>query len=347
MKNFKKKKMKKFLVRESERLEILKRHKLLVEQGVKAPTDLELLRAGRDAGCFGKRDDQYWGILTLPSGQVVFQKTAKAKGREGFLVRILPNQTYYYYNPTTKKSTGVFDLPTKCDAMTNFGQAPKQDPRIEADIAYYKKLTPPYKTVEELIVANEYTPDINNPALWDNVKVGNTELFRKKGTQSGAITDPNNQIRQQWVKWLEEKGYKVDPADTEKAGLTPVRLYDAKIEGLPQGIFPQDQVVYFDQAANRDETNLKSKQEDEDVKRKECKDRIRAFYQEFLNTKGRQITDRAALQIRKDEAQFCKNRYDGKWGIGGGKFDDMIAVLSGQRRGGPSSSGEDSIFRLQ
>jgi hypothetical protein len=81
--------------------------------------------------------------------------------------------------------------------------------------------------------------------------------------------------------------------------------------------------------------------------RKGCKETIERFYNEFNRTKGRQITNRGLIQRMKDQAQFCKNEFEGKWGIGGGKFDEMIKVLSGRTNRGPSSSGDDSMFRLQ
>ena len=52
--------MKNFVVEESERIEILKRHKLLNEQTTN--NSKEIIMAGFSAGCFGQKgNDQYGG----------------------------------------------------------------------------------------------------------------------------------------------------------------------------------------------------------------------------------------------------------------------------------------------
>jgi len=66
--------MKNFLVEESERIEILKRHKLVVEQQM--PESYNKLMAGWKAGCFGQKgNDPYFGLIKTSNGDWVFQKT--------------------------------------------------------------------------------------------------------------------------------------------------------------------------------------------------------------------------------------------------------------------------------
>jgi hypothetical protein len=170
-------------------------------------------------------------------------------------------------------------------------------------------------------------------------------LYKKKGTQEGGMND-QNPIKAQWITYLKDQGYEVNPTDTEKENYNSRRLYDI-VKNVPQGVFPPDQMVWFSSSKNLDSDKLGDKQETEDIDRGSCKNTIERFYNEFIRTKGRQVTQTANLQKMKDQAQFCKNRWDGKWGIGGGKFEDMVKVLSGRTNRGPSSSGDDSIFRLQ
>jgi hypothetical protein len=336
--------MKNFLVTESERIQILKKHRSLLKEAPQPTDERAVLDAGHKAGCFGAYPVANGQIGTLKSGQIVFQKPSKNK--PGQFVRYLANQTYYFYDPKTKQSSQAFKLVGGCKAMTDYGKPSEEDLRTDADIQYYKKLTPPYKTEAELRAANEYTPEIRNSALYDYIKVGNVELFRKKSQQTGGMNDQKNEIKTQWITYLKDQGFEVNPTDTEKEGLISGRLYDT-VKNIPQGVFPPDQLVWFDPSKNLDSDKLGDKQENEDIDRGSCKNTIERFYNEFIRTKGRQVTQTAVLQKMKDQAQFCKNRWEGKWGIGGGKFEDMIKVLSGRKSGGPSSSGSDAIFRLQ
>jgi len=169
-------------------------------------------------------------------------------------------------------------------------------------------------------------------------------MYYNTDTKLTRFTTP--QVRKQWVEKLRKDGYIVNPTDTEKDNYQYVELSKINYSGLPSGLFPTSQLVYLD-PSKTDPTILQDKQENESMDRKGCKETIERFYNEFNRTKGRQITNRGLIQRMKDQAQFCKNEFEGKWGIGGGKFDEMIKVLSGRTNRGPSSSGDDSMFRLQ
>jgi hypothetical protein len=332
--------MKQFLVEESERIEILQKHKSLLKEGT--VTDTEKLDAGHRAGCFGTYPVPNGKIGMLPSGQAVFSKPSKSK--PGEFVRFLPNNTYYFYNPTTKQSTQAFKNQIACPAMENLGKPTEDQVNNEYLIAQYKK--DKWATLEDLRKTNQDTREINNPQIWEVVTVGNVKLYRKIGTATGTM-DEKEAIRNQWVKKLrDEDGIIVNPTDVEKDKYQSVELYKINYSGLPEGLFSPNQLVYLD-PTKADPSLLKDKQENESMDRKGCKETIERFYNEFQRTKGRQITNRGLITRMHDQAQFCKNEFEGKWGIGGGKFDEMIKVLSGRRTGGPSSSGDDSIFRLQ
>jgi hypothetical protein len=331
--------MKQFLVNESQRIEILNRHRsLLNEQTV---TDTQRLEAGHKAGCFGTYPVPNFKIGTLSSGQAIFSKPSKSK--PGEFVRFLPNSTYYFYNPTTKQSTQAFKLQNGCPAMENLGKPTEDQINNEYLIAQDKK--DGFATVEELRAKGEDIRELANPQIWEKRQRGNVAVYKRVGTATGTMDDKVN-VRNQWVQKLRKDGYIVNPTDTEKDNYQYVELYKINYSGLPEGLFSPNQLVYIDPRL-ADATILQDKQENESMERKECKETIERFFNEFNRTKGRQITNRGLVQRMKDQAQFCKNEFEGKWGIGGGKFDEMIKLLSGRKSGGPSSSGDDSMFRLQ
>lgn len=331
--------MKQFLVEESERIQILQNHKsLLKEQTV---SDKQKLEAGYKAGCFGKFPIDGYQIGNLASGQTVFSKPSKSK--PGELVRFLPNNTYYFYNPTTKQSTQAFKNPTDCPAMENLGKPTEDQVNNEYLIAQDKK--DGFAEVGELRAKGEDIRELSNPQIWEKRQRGNVAVYKRVGTTSGGMAQTDSQ-RVAWIDRLGQLGYEVNPESTEKETMIPVRLYGQKIPGLPEGLFPAEQIVYIRRGQTTG-SRLSQSEKDEDVDRKTCKDRIENFYNKFMYSKGRPITNITTLNIAKDEAQFCKNKYEGKWGIGGGKYDEMIQLLMGRKTGGPSSSGDDSIFRLQ
>jgi hypothetical protein len=250
---------------------------------------------------------------------------------------------YYNTDAQLTRFTTPQPLPNACPAMTDYGKKSESDVNNEYLIAQYKK--DGWSTPEELRAKNVDTRELSNTTIWQSVPVGNVKLYKKVGTATGTM-DEKEEVRNQWVLKLRKDGYIVNPTDTEKDNYQYVELSKINYSGLPPGLFSPTQLVYLDPSIT-DPSILKDKQEGESMKRKECKETIERFYNEFIRTKGRQVTNRGLVQRMKDQSQFCKNEFEGKWGIGGGKFDDMIAVLSGRKRGGPSSSGDDSIFRLQ
>jgi hypothetical protein len=337
--------MKNFLVEESERIEILKRHKLVVEQQM--PESYNKLMAGWQAGCFGQKgNDPYFGLIKTSNGDWVFQKTTgnQALKNQGLVIlRIRPDGMYYNTDTKLTRFTTPQPLPNACPAMTNYGKKTEDQVNNEYLIAQYKK--DKWATPEELRTQGVDIRELSNNTIWQSVTVGNVKLYKKVGTATGTMDD-KEEVRKQWVEKLRKDGYIVNPTDTEKDNYQYVELSKINYSGLPSGLFPTSQLVYLD-PSKTDPTILQDKQENESMDRKGCKETIERFYNEFNRTKGRQITNRGLIQRMKDQAQFCKNEFEGKWGIGGGKFDEMIKVLSGRTNRGPSSSGDDSMFRLQ
>lgn len=343
--------MKNFLVEESERIEILKRHKLVVEQ--KTNNSKAIIEAGESAGCFGQKgNDPYFGKIESPtgSGNWVFQKKANdpTMVSQGYIVvRIRPDNTYYYVKPGKNGQQAQFGpvraLPKPCAAMANYGK--KTEDQVNNDYLIKLAKDAGFLELAELRTKGEDITEINNSAVWEKKgPYGNVVLYKRRGTASGGM-DQKDAQRKEWIGKLDGLGYEVNPNDVDKETMIPVRLYGQKIPGLPEGLFPAEQIVYIRKGQTTG-SRLAQSEKDQDVDRKTCKDRIENFYNKFMYSKGRPITDIATLNIARDEAQFCKNKYEGKWGIGGGKYDEMIQLLSGRKTGGPTSSGDDSIFRL-
>ncbi len=337
--------MKNFLVEESERIEILKRHKLVVEQQM--PESYNKLMAGWKAGCFGQKgNDPYFGLIKTSNGDWVFQKTTgnQALKSQGLVIlRIRPDGMYYNTDTKLTRFTTPQPLPNACPAMTNYGKKTEEQVNNEYLISQYKK--DKWATPEELRTQGVDIRELSNNTIWQSVTVGNVKLYKKVGTATGTMDDKED-VRKQWVEKLRKDGYIVNPTDVEKDNYQYVELSRINYSGLPAGLFSPNQLVYLD-PSKTDPSILQDKQENESMDRKGCKETIERFYNEFNRTKGRQITNRGLIQRMKDQAQFCKNEFEGKWGIGGGKFDEMIKVLSGRTNRGPSSSGDDSMFRLQ
>lgn len=319
-----------------------------MENNPNMPESYNKLLAGMNAGCFGQKgNDPYYGLIKAGNGDWVFQKTTSnqaMKSQGMVLVRIRPDNMFYYTDLKLTKFTTPQPLPNPCAAMTNYGKKSEDEIRNDALITQYK--ADQWKTEQELIAQKVDTRELNNPLIWQVVTVGNVKLYKQVGTASGTMDD-KAAVRKQWVDKLRDvDGIIVNPTDIEKDKYQSVELYKIKYSGLPEGLFDPYQLVYLD-PLKADPSLLKDKQENESIDRKGCKETIERFYNEFQRTKGRQITNRGLIIRMKDQAQFCKNEFEGKWGIGGGKFDEMIKVLSGRRSGGPSSSGDDSMFRLQ
>lgn len=336
--------MKQFLVTESERIDILKKHRSLLNE---APvTDEERLRAGLNAGCFGTLPIQGGkGPMKTTSGQWVYSKPSKSK--PGQYVRYLPDSTYYFYDP---KNGGSYSSPVKfsCPAMENLGVPTQQQKNTNYEIEYWKGQN--FKTLQELQADNENVTGIDNNPSWDRKQFGDVVLYRRKDNKAGGLNtkdDPNDALRKAALASIKAAGYEIEPTVEQKRTLRPYKLYELGIQGVEPGMFPADQVVYYDKAANRNRVDLAIQQQQTDVSKEVCKQRIEAFYQEFLNNRGEDyIPDQGGLRIRKNEVRFCVNRWEGKWGLFGGKIKDMVETLKGNTAESPSSSGVDAIFRL-
>lgn len=337
--------MKQFLVTESERIEILKRHRSLLKE---APvTDEQRLQAGLDAKCFGTPPIQGGvGPVKTNSGQWVYSKPSKSK--PGQYVRYLPNSTYYFYDPANKSNP--FSQPVKfsCPAMENLGVPTEQEKTDQYNIETLRGQN--WKTMDDLIAAKEPIDGIDTNAGWEKKKVGNVTLYRRVDVNKGGMStkdDPNDALRKQWIEYLGQRGYTPNPSVTERQELQYYNLYDLNIEGLEPGVFPPSQKVWYDPSKDRFKVDLATRQQKSEVSKDVCKQRIEAFYQEFMNNRGNTvIPDRVGINRAKTEVRYCINRYEGKWGLFGKDIKNKIDTLQGNTAESPSSSGVDSIFRL-
>jgi hypothetical protein len=338
--------MKNFLVTEQERINILKKHRSLLNEGPQ--DDYKKLQAGYNAGCFGNPPpalNNTTKFLPTPQGSYIFRKPSVRQ--PGKFVHYTTNNEYYFFDPKNGQYSNLFKN-QPCPAMENYGVPTTQEKNTQYEVQYWRGQN--YKTLQELQAANENVTGIDNNPSWDRKQFGDVVLYRRKDNKAGGLNtkdDPNDALRKAALASIKAAGYEIEPTVEQKRLLRPYKLYELGIQGVEPGMFPADQVVYYDKAANRNRVDLAIQQQQTDVSKEVCRQRIEAFYQEFLNNRGEDyIPDQGGLRIRKNEVRFCVNRWEGKWGLFGGKIKDMVETLKGNTAESPSSSGVDAIFRL-
>jgi hypothetical protein len=71
---------------------------------------------------------------------------------------------------------------------------------------------------------------------------------------------------------------------------------------------------------------------------------IEKYYLNFTKKRPLEPNELASL---KGKVQACKNEFYGDWGfLGGGKMDNILDIMSGVKPGGPSTYGDDKMWRL-
>jgi hypothetical protein len=78
--------------------------------------------------------------------------------------------------------------------------------------------------------------------------------------------------------------------------------------------------------------------------KKDCRNTIEAYYKAF---KTKKRIEPNTFEPMKEKVQACANEFDGKWGGILSNIDDYVAILRGDKVGGPSSYGADSKWRIQ
>lgn len=230
------------------------------------------------------------------------------------------------------------------DAVTN---AAATKTKADADAASKTNLALTQKEGEwkERKDITDTDSNIENPQMYEKKFVNGVTLYRRisgKGI-AGALD-----TKQQAVvnKWLAQGAKFEKDVDAEQAKTWSRILVSPKSDGL----FSEDLYMYLPPTtitnAQITAEFKKAVAEQTPDSPRDCKDTIEAYYAAFDDEKE---IEPYLLTAMKKKVQLCKNTYYHKWGAfrGGNKVDEYLDMLSGVKSGGPSSYGDDSIWKIK
>jgi len=340
--------MKKFLIEEIEKNEILSMHKALMneqkmslgEQDTKAGINSQedILRKSVQAGCLrnGK-------ILTnADRSKFIYRATTKS-GKE---VEFLSDMTYKFRDGS---KSGRWECPQLSSLETS--QAAAQQIAADVDSKIATEMKKGWKKLETL--KSEGVDLTTLDKVFDKIVIGNVALFRPKGSSTtftpGTSTVDFNNDQQSFVDTFIAKGYKLNPTRLEQNSLVKVT---GEQLGAPADLFPNGLVMWYDpnqQSTIRGGENsiLSDILDNQSINRTTCRKNVKDFFELYRRRNSAQV-DPATVDRAKRIVQACRDEHYGKWGVTGGKnVDDMLDVLSGRKEGGPLSTGPTAIFRIK
>jgi hypothetical protein len=338
--------MKQFLVEDSEKNKILRMHKSLLEQTNNKPmTDEETLRAAISVGCL-----KNGSLKRQKSTGKLFYRRESTK-QAGKMIRYYPDMSFEFEDGSNKGKWKCPEIATAAAAQATAQQTAAQTTADnESKIA--SEIKKGWKKLETLRAEGV---DLNTlDRVYDTQVVGNITLYRPKGSSTtftpNTSTTDFNRDQLAFVSKFEQKGYKLNPSRIEQS--TMVKVTDKEL-GAPDDLFPNGLVMYYDpnkQSAisGRDETVLGSILDNQSVDRNVCRKNIDDYFKSFQR-KNSIVIDPATINKAKRIVQACKDEHYGKWGIAGGgnRIDNYLDILSGNKEGGPTSYGDDSIWRIK
>jgi hypothetical protein len=343
--------MKKFLIEETEKNKILSMHKALMNEekisleeqdakgGINSQEDI--LRKSVQAGCL--RNGR---ILTnADRSKFVYRATTKS-GKE---VEFLSDMTYKFRDGS---KSGRWDCPQLANLEASQAAAQQTAQQTAADIES-KIATEIKKGWKKLETLRQEGADLNTlDKVYDKQVIGNVTLYRPKG-QSTTFT-PNtstsqfNQEQLDFVNKFEGLGYKLNPSRIEQS--TMVKVSDKEL-GAPSDLFPNGLVMWYNPntqstITRNQDTVLGDILDNQDINKAACRKNIEDYFESF---RRQAVADPATVNKAKKIVQACKGQYYGRWGVAlqGNKLDNYLDILSGNKGGGPTSYGSDSIWRLR
>ena len=334
--------MKRMLIQESERNEILSMH-MIKEQtettkaanatGELSP-ELGVLRKAVKAGCL-----KNGRILSNTAGTKYIYRATTRTGKQ---VDFLSDMTY-------KFSDGVGGK-WKCDKMVQINAqtiATNADNKSKIDSLKQQG----WKSKNELGGVDLNTID----KVYDKVSIGDVVLYKIKGDVNDVTLNTGtadfNVKQKSFIDEFTGKGYELNP---ERVKRTKMVAVTAKELGAPDDLFPNGLTLYYDpnkQGAidGKDQTVLGGVLANQSVDRQACRKNVEDYFRSFKQ-KYSVVVDNATIYKAKRIVQACKDQYyPNKWGILGGanKLNGYLEVLSGVKEGGPTSYGDDSMWRLK
>jgi hypothetical protein len=341
--------MKKFIVEDSEKKSILDMHKSLMKEqtsnssATNSDADLQKLRNLISVGCLSG------GSLKRrqSTGEVFYRKQS---------VQQPSKQVDFYADMTYKFTDGSKSGKGSCPELANFeasqaaAQQTAQQTTADVDSKIATEIKKGWKKLETL---RQEKVDLNTlDKVYDKQVIGNVTLYRPKG-QSTTFT-PNtstsqfNQEQLDFVNKFEGLGYKLNPSRIEQS--TMVKVSDKEL-GAPSDLFPNGLVMWYNPntqstITRNQDTVLGDILDNQDINKAACRKNIEDYFESF---RRQAVADPATVNKAKKIVQACKGQYYGRWGVAlqGNKLDNYLDILSGNKGGGPTSYGSDSIWRLR
>jgi hypothetical protein len=325
--------MNKFIIEESEKNRILGMHKSLMYEQVTSLKDK--LQKFIDDGCFGTANVKVVPMTaTNPDKQFAIKVESTSN----------PGKFRYYFLDYSvgEVQNGKFTFLEKqweCDPANIANKTANKD-----ELEKVKK-EGGWSTLDELVTAGDTRANIVNPEMYEKKTVAGVDLYRRKASSgiSDALTPDQKKIIDKW----KQKGYKFkDELDGEELKTWVSQTVSTKSEGF----FPQDLVMYYDPKVNTDvaitQAFTDAVESQTPTDKEDCKKAIEAYYMAF---KKKKRIEPNMINAMKEKVMACKNEYYGEWGVlgGGSKTDEYVDMLMGKKSGGPSSYGDDSIWRIK
>jgi hypothetical protein len=341
--------MARILISEDEKFEILNKHnnfKKILENELKhlnrglvseqtLPTGQvsdPLLSAASKAGCLNN------GNITNFEGKTVYVKRAKKDLSPKFAIGdtlVLYNDYSYFVFPqdgSSRKGPYKWSCPEINSSIEQQNKTSLDKTKLEGN----------WKTKEELL-KTDTEQNIVNPVMYETTTLNGVTLYRRKASSSigSALTDDQQKIVNKWTS----QGFKLrKDLDPEEAKTWKARV----VSPASEGYFSQDLVMYSHPKQTIDpnvSTSIQTSVEENIPKdKKDCKTNIENYYTNF---KKKRVIEPNQLAALKYKVQACKNEFYGDWGfLGGNKMDNILDIMSGVKVGGPSTYGDDKMWRL-
>ena len=338
--------MKQFLIEEeSEKKNILSMHKSLMKEQTKATGELSpeegLLRKAISAGCLKN------GSLKRQksTGKLYYKK--ESTKQVGKFVRFFPDMTFAFEDGSRK---GKWVCPQLANVTATEITTQQTTADNESKIA--TEIKKGWKKLETLRAEGVDLTTLDK--VYDTQVVGNVTLYRPKGSSTNftpnTSTTDFNKDQLSFISTFEQKGYKLNPSRIEQSTLVKVTDKDL---GAPADLFPNGLVMWYnpntqDDIKRNEGSVLSDVLSNQSIDRQACRKNVTDYFETFRR-KNSIVIDPATINKAKRIVQACKDEHYGKWGIAGGgnRLDNYLDILSGNKEGGPTSYGDDSIWRIK
>jgi hypothetical protein len=317
--------MKKFVVEEIEKNNILSMHKsLMMEQAnpVTKDPNLQKLRNAVTNRCLdgGK-------LIKLTARNVYAYKDTTKSGK---IIYFLPDMTYELKDGSKKGKWSCSGLNAIVQTQT--------DTQSKIDTEVKKG----WKTLDTLRAEGV---DLNTlDKVFDIENIDGTNLYKSKTSGEDVSLDVStaqmNQEQKDFIDTYKVQGYVLNPTTVEKQTMVKYQI------PTPQGLFPSPLIMWYDPNTQRElkrgSSSVSNELENQQIPIGTCRNYIKTYFAAYKN---RTVMNDAEFNQLKNAVQACKNQHNGKWGVFGiaDNIQKYLDVLSGVVGGGTPSG---SKFRL-